>query len=325
MDENKQENYTQKSTRPSIIRGLLLCLAIVALSLGIGTGAWLLLRAPVTYGTPGERLKEDSKKTLQGYQADADARKMAVELVSSYGHKVKTTPYGFSARTLPGYKFKVPVDESKGVRAVIDDISDGDVDSTAKKVEADLKVKGFTYKEYEIGDSYYISKDFICDIIALTAADLRTSGTGAANDDDPEVEAPFVQVACVSIADYVKSAEFYKPLYDAIIADTTYQYWEISMLPRSPIESTVKGYWRLEAASVSLADTTTSLEHGVSNRAWFYKTPASNTWYLLKGSVSNTPSCEVIEKNADAKKVFNGAECRDKAKATGPNTTRKVQ
>lgn len=325
MDENKQENYTQKSKRPSIARVLLLCLVIVALSIGIGIGAWLVLRAPVTYGTPGERLKEDSKKTLQGYQADADAQKMALELTSSYGYKIKTTPYSFSVRTLPGYKFNVPADDSKGVRAVIDDVTDKDVDPIARKIEADLKAKGFTYKEYGIGDSYYINKDFICDIIALTAGDIKTPGSSPANDDDPEVEAPFVQVACISIADYVKSAEFYKPLYDAIVADTTYEYWEITMLPRNPIESTVKGYWRLEAASVSLADTTASLEHGVSNRVWFYKTPASNTWYLLKGSVSNTPSCEVIEKNPDAKKAFNGAECRDKAKATGPNTTRKVQ
>ena len=321
MEQNQQEQYENRNTSLTKGKIIALCLAIIVISVGLGITAWLLIRSPVTYGAPGERLQETSRQ-LTGYDGNANAKDMVIQLVKPYGHTVKTTQYTLSAITLPGYKFKVPADNAKVTRAILDDISDADVDTISKKIEADMRSKGFIHKTYGTLDSYYVNKDFICNTMSLSAEVTSLLGESGKDDGDPDVEAPFVQVACASIADYIKSAEFYKPLYEAIVADP-YQYYDITMLSNSPIESTTEGYWRLEAASVSLADTDLSLEHGVANRAWFYKAPEGE-WKLLQDSVSSLPSCKSIEADSDAKKAFAGSKCWDVKKENG-TTTREVR
>lgn len=317
MEQNQQEQYENRNTSLTKSKIIALCLAILVISVGLGITVWLLLRIPVTYGTPGKRLQETSRQ-LTGYDGNANAKDMVIQLVKPYGHTVKTTPYTLSAITLPGYKFKVPADNTKVTRAILDYISDADVDTISKKIEADMRSKGFIHKTYGTLDSYYINKDFICNTMSLSAEATSLLGESGKDDGDSDVEAPFVQVACASIADYIKSAEFYKPLYEAIVADP-YQYYDITMLRNSPIESTAKGYWRLEAASVSLANTDLSLEHGIANRAWFYKAPGGE-WKLLRGSVSNLPSCKSIEADNDAKKAFTDSKCWDVKKENGTTT-----
>lgn len=78
-----------------------------------------------------------------------------------------------------------------------------------------------------------------------------------------------------------------------------------------------------KAASVSLANTDLSLEHGIANRAWFYKAPEGE-WKLLQDSVSSLPSCKIIEADSDAKKHLLGSKCWDVKKENG-TTTREVR
>lgn len=306
MNENKQEIEEPKGNSRTLRSVGIFVLVIILSSVAIGVAIWLVLRAPITHGTPGERLQATGRK-LEGYDQNANANELVVSLMQPYGRTIKTTPYAFSAVTLPGYTFKVPVNETGGaVRAIVNNIANEEVDTITKKIEADLKERGFHYEEHDVGNSYYMSKDFVCDVIGLDDdSGLRVSK------DDPDVTVPFVQVACVSIADYIKSAEFYRPLYNAIVEDTSYQLYEITMLNRKPIESSEKGYWRLEAASIQFADTDLTSKYGVNNRMWFYKTPNDDVWRLLEGSASYTPDCGAIEKNDEARKAFKGAECRD--------------